>query len=243
MKLMLALASDESLSIISQNIKPLGFDLIRYRHILKAMDNIDEVDPDGIIISAQDFPRHWKILVQFVRSERPKEICPIILLNGATFSQEEAVKAFYLGVSGIIAENMRHCSEVDRLQSILERYIRLEDKRRSRRYHVEDWPGIGFCMINPLNKVLLTAAVKTISSSGISFTLDHAELAENILVEEEIAECSLRAGNDILSPICQVIRKEPVMSMEFIFLSGPEQIMLEDFLENIPCQAAKEKQA
>jgi hypothetical protein len=75
-------------------VKPLGFELIRYHHVLKAMDNIDETDPSGIIISARDFPRHWKTMVQFVRSERPKDACPIIILKGENFPLEETSKAF-----------------------------------------------------------------------------------------------------------------------------------------------------
>ena len=68
MKLLLVLSSDETYNHISHFVKPLGFELIRYNHILKAMDNIDEIEPAAIIISARDFPRHWKIMVQFVRN-------------------------------------------------------------------------------------------------------------------------------------------------------------------------------
>ena len=239
---MLVLASDESMNLISQNMKPLGFEIIRYRHVLKAMDNIDEVDPSGIIISAKDFPRHWKVLVSFVRYERLKEQCPIIILKENDFPLEEASKAFFIGVSGIVAEDMSRPSEVDRLQSILGRYMQLEDKRRAKRYRVESWVPIGFCITNPGTRAINTATVKTISSTGISFDPDDLRQVENLLEEEEIPECSLKIGKDIITPICRVIRKEPSFSMEFIFLSGEEQIMLENFLETIPIQEAKAMQ-
>ncbi len=50
----------------SQELKPFlkgyDFDLIHYRTPLKAMDNLEEISPDAIIINTIDFPRHWKVL-------------------------------------------------------------------------------------------------------------------------------------------------------------------------------------
>jgi hypothetical protein len=241
MKLLLILGSDESLDIISRNIKPLGFDLIRYHHVLKAMDNIDEIDPAGIIISARDFPRHWKILVQFVRAERSKELCPIILLIGNTFSPEEAAKAFHIGVSGVVPEDPSRSAEIDRLQSILERYLEVDDKRKARRYHTEDWTRFGFCAAKPLDKAIITGRVETISVTGLSFRADDPDLIESIPGDEELSECSLRVGDSILSPICRIIRKEPALSLEFIFLPGEEHIRLESYLENLPLEESKAK--
>lgn len=239
MKLLVILDSDAALSVISEKIRPLGFDLIRYRHVLKAMDNIEEIDPVGIIISALDFPRHWKTLVQFVRSERPKELCPIIVLTGADFSSDDAMKAFYIGVSGIVPENLSRSAEVDRLQSILGRYIELEEKRRARRYYAEPWTRFGLCIINPRTRELITGAVQTLSSTGVSFDADSPPQIETIMDDEELSECSLRAGTHILSPICRVIRKEPHLSLEFIFLPTEEQSRLDSYLESLPLEEAK----
>jgi hypothetical protein len=243
MKLLLILGSDDMLNTISQSIKPLGFDLIRYRHVLKAMDNIDEVDPAAILISARDFPRHWKVLVQFVRYERPREVCPIILLKGDDFSLDEASKAFFIGVSGIVSENIKLFNEKDRLQSLLSRYIEVEDKRKAKRYHAEVWTRFGFCITNPLNRGIITGTVKTLSSTGIGFVPDDPSLVENILENEELSECSLRVGDHILSPIARVVHKEPVLSLEFIFLSGEDQIILDSYLESLPLIEAKKKDA
>jgi hypothetical protein len=243
MKLLLILGSDDILNTISQSIKPLGFELIRYRHVLKAMDNIDEVDPAAILISARDFPRHWKILVQFVRYERSREVCPIILLKGDDFSLEEASKAFFIGVSGIVSENIKLFNEKDRLQSLLSRYIEVEDKRKAKRYHAEAWTRFAFCLTNPLNKRIITGTVKTLSGTGIGFVPHDPSLIENILENEELSECSLRVGDHILSPIARVVRKEPVLSLEFIFLSGEDQIILDSYLESLPLLEAKQKDA
>jgi hypothetical protein len=240
MKLLLVLGSDDAIGLVSENIKPLGFDLIRYRHVLKAMDNIDEIDPAGIIISATDFPRHWKTLVQFVRYGRPKDLCPIVVLTGKNFSPEEAAKAFHIGVSGLVPDNVGHDTEIDRLQSILGRYIQIEEKRKAHRYPVEAWNRIGFCMVNPLSKALITTTVKTISRSAISFVCDDPILADTILEDEEVSECSLRIGDAFISPICRLIRREPAFSMEFIFMEREEQIALDTYLESIPLQETRQ---
>jgi hypothetical protein len=68
MKLLLVLGSSDIYGQIADYVKDLGAEIIHYQHILKAMDNIDEIAPDGIIVSATDFPRHWKTLISFIRS-------------------------------------------------------------------------------------------------------------------------------------------------------------------------------
>jgi hypothetical protein len=233
MKLLLILGSDETSEILARNIKPLGLEFVRYRYVLKAMDNVDEIDPAGIIISARDFPRHWKILTQFVRAERSREVCPIILLTGTVFPPEEAAKGLYLGVNALVREALDQGVELDRLQRILERYLLVENKRKARRYYQEDWTNFGFCIANPLDKTIITGTVETLSATGISFLPDEPALLENIPGDEELAECSLRIGDSIISPTCRIIRREPVLSLEFTFLAGEEQIRLESYLDEL----------
>jgi hypothetical protein len=129
--------------------------------------------------------------------------------------------------------------EMDRLQKVLGRYVNMADKRRNSRFHLEAWTNIGFCAVNPLNRQIITGQVKTISNNGMSFrpeiSLNLDELTPNI----ELSECSLRLGEDMLNPICRLVRIVQDVSLEFIFLSDFEQILLEDFLENLPIQELK----
>jgi hypothetical protein len=234
MKLLVILGSDEILSLLSQNIKPLGVDLIRYHHALKAMDNIEEIEPAAILISAKDFPRHWKIMVQFVRYFQSKDECPIILLKGQNFSLEDASKAFYLGVSGIVSEDLTRPSEVDQLQGLLRRYAKLEDKRGSNRYHVENFREIGICAVNPVDRAIITGQVETISATGISFRPEEEISMESLSENMELAECSLRIGEDFITPISRIVRTSPDMSLEFIFLPDVDRILLDNYLEALP---------
>jgi hypothetical protein len=242
MKLLLVMGSDDTCNLISLYVKPLGFEIIRYYHVLKAMDNIDETDPSAIIISARDFPRHWKTFVQFVRSERPKDLCPIILLKGDNFPLEETSKAFYLGVSGIVDETLDKSTEIDRLQGILSRYIPVDEKRRARRYQAKKWQRFNFIFASPRDKTIVSGEVKTISSGGLSFYPDHSSLMKDIRLNMELAECSLRAGDNILSPVCRLARTGRIISLEFMSFPEKEAGILEKYLENLPLEELKHQE-
>jgi DNA-binding response OmpR family regulator len=242
MKLLLVLGSDESYDLISLYVKPLGFELIRYHHVLKAMDNVEEIDPSAIIISARDFPRHWKILVQFVRSQRSKEDCPIIILKREDFPLEESSKAFFLGVSGIITEALDVPEEIDRLQGILSRYIPVEEKRKTRRYHTGPWRRFGLFIVNPVDGAVISGEVKTISTAGLSFLPANPAMTRDLSLHMALPECSLRAGDTILSPVCRLVRTGRIISLEFASFPDGEQKTLEDYLEALPLQEAKGRQ-
>jgi DNA-binding response OmpR family regulator len=239
MKLLLVLGSDDNYHIISRYIKPLGFELIWYRHVFKAMDNIDEIDPAAIIISARDFPRHWKILVQFVRGERQKENCPIIVLKRAGFSSEDTAQAFFLGVSGLVDDLFENPEDLSMLQSILSRCLPVYEKRLFQRYLTEPRYRFGFVFVNPDN-VIVTGDLKTISAGGLSFVPQDPLLIKNIAPEIKLTECSLRTGNNILSPVCRMIRTGRIASMEFLSFPGQEKQLLDDYLENLPMLSLNE---
>ena len=231
MKLLLVLSSDETLEIITRYTKPLGFEIIRYTNVLKAMDNIDEADPSGIIISARDYPRHWKALVQFIRTERPKNVCPIVILKGKNFDEDQMSKADYLGVSGTADESFEDHNDLSRIQEILCQYLSADDKSRSRHYKIQPWHRLNFVFVMSKKDVLITGAIKTISSTGISFLPDHSAHIEKIFLNDEFNECSLRVGDNFLSPKCRLIRTGKIISMEFIdFAKDGEFDILNDYL-------------
>ena len=242
MKLLLVLGDDNTHKLMLNYIKPLGFELIRYNQVLKAMDNIDEIDPGAIIISARDFPRHWKTMVQFVRNERSKEDCPIIILKGENFPVDEASKASYLGVNGIVTETLDNSSETSRLQGILNRYMPVNEKRQTQRFYTESWQKLGFVFARPDDHVLVTGEVKDISSGGLSFLPDNVSLLKGIALNTELAECSFRVGDSILSPVCRLSRTGPVISIAFLSLHVKEQKILNNYLESLPLQELENAQ-
>ncbi|MDR3333563.1 MAG: PilZ domain-containing protein [Treponema sp.] len=225
MNLLLVLGSDNAYNPLAFYVKALGFDLIRYRYVLKAMDNLEEVNPALIIISAQDFPRHWKVLLQFIRSERSKVVCPVILLRGDNFPLEEASKAFYLGVNGLIAESLDTPAEVDRFQELLRGVVPVKSRR-----------GFGFLFSRPQDKLIITGEVKAISPSGLSFYPYQCALMRDIPIYTELPACSLRAGDAILSPVCKLIHPGRIVLLEFLSFPGNEQAIFNAYLEGTPSE-------
>jgi hypothetical protein len=236
MKLLLVLASDKTYENVSLFLRPLGFELIRYRHVQKAMDNIEEIDPAGIIISAKDFPRHWKTMVSFIRHDRPQNECAIVILKGDVFPEDEINKATALNVDGLMLESLEKPEETEKLQAILTRCASGEDKQKSRS-GPENWSHMGFVFSHPEDEKIITGTVKNVSSAGISFKPDHPGMVENIEAGTEIQNCSLRMGDGILSPVCTVCgTAEEVITLEFLSFPGTEKETLDVYLENLPLE-------
>ena len=239
MKLLLVLSSENTFFHISLYVRPLGFDLIWYRQAFKAMDNIDEIDPHAIILSARDFPRHWKTIVQFIRNDRSRKECPIILLKGKDFSVEEASKASFMGVSGIVTDTLDNLSEITKLQGILTRYLAVDERRRSGRFRVEPWQRFGFAFTCPSDNSLVTGEIKDISPGGFSFLPDNLLLMRDINLNMELKECSLRTGDLFLSPVCRLARTGRIISMEYLSFPNGEKEIYTKYMDNLPLLGLK----
>jgi methylmalonyl-CoA mutase cobalamin-binding subunit len=233
MKLLLIFAADDNCNIISRSVSPLGFEMIRYRQVLKAMDNIDEIDPSAIVVSAKDFPRHWKFLVQFVRTIRANEICPIIIMKGGNFSMEEMTSAYFLGVSGVIDDSLNSPAEINRLKNILSHYAPLEEKRKHRRFHVEPWNRACILAVNRRERSLVTGDIENISSGGMAFVPINSPPITNAVLNDQFGECSLRLGDSILSPVCRLVRAGEKPALEFVSFPEGEQRLFERFIQQI----------
>ncbi|MCL2609548.1 MAG: PilZ domain-containing protein [Treponema sp.] len=234
MKLLLVLGCDDNFKAISDSMQPLGFEIVRYRHVLKAMDNIDEVAPSAVIVSARDFPGHWKILVQFIRSERSKESCPVIVLKGPGFGTEETSKAFFLGVNGVLEDSLDAPEKLDRLQNIMGRYVPVNEKRRGIRYSIEPWHRIGFLISDFPGRQLVSGLVRNISGGGLSFFPINSDAPDKESLQAEFSECSLRVGDAILSPVCRLVRTGTIVSMEFVRFPRGEQHILDQYIDEFP---------
>jgi hypothetical protein len=222
MKLLMLIASDEVSELVSFYIKPGGFDLIRYRHAIKAMDNLDEIQADAIIISASDFPRHWKTLLQFTRCaarratrDANKPACPVILLRGDRFPLEEATKAFYLGVAALLDERLDRPSDIDTLRRVVESLDPASDTTRR----------FGLLFVNPMNGRLVAGEVKGISEYMVSFYPFSS--MRDIPLNTALEECSLKAGDAVLSPRCALTRHGRVALLRLLSFPADEGAVFE----------------
>ncbi|MDR2900790.1 MAG: PilZ domain-containing protein, partial [Treponema sp.] len=150
------------------------------------------------------------------------------------FLLDDTTKAFYLGVNGIVSEDLTEAMEIDRLQSILSRYVPTEEKRKAKRYKLDKDLHMEFMFTHPENGRVVTGKIKDISRTGLSFQLDNSDLLNDVPLSAEIPNCSLRIGGEIISPICKLVHSGEVISLEFSAFGDLEQEILNDYLERIP---------
>lgn len=101
MKAIIICDDEELIGKVDSALASLSYDTIIYRWLLKALDNIEEIRPDIVIVSASDYPRHWKTLTQFIKSGIAGKIPDVILYVPKSFSETEKMKAQKLGIKGI----------------------------------------------------------------------------------------------------------------------------------------------
>ena len=95
MKALLISESDEILNSYAAFFKEAGYDTVCYRWLLKAMDNLEEIEPQLVFIDGFGYPRHWKTLAQYIKTSFKN--APLVLL-AADLSDEETKKADCLDV-------------------------------------------------------------------------------------------------------------------------------------------------
>lgn len=101
----LIISEDEKVySTLDELLKNAAYDTIIYKWLLKALDNIEEIRPDLIVVSSSEYPRHWKTLVQFVKSGIGGDNVDIYLYEPVPVSEEDEEKAKVLGVTGCFSK-------------------------------------------------------------------------------------------------------------------------------------------
>ncbi|MBP3710564.1 MAG: hypothetical protein J6I73_09240 [Treponema sp.] len=96
------ISDDESaIKKIDACLVDAGYSTIIYRWLLKALDNVEEIAPDVILINTCDYPRHWKTFAQYAKSSMPEKTPRVILYAPENFSGDEQKKADALGIAGV----------------------------------------------------------------------------------------------------------------------------------------------
>ncbi len=231
MKALLVAEKDSTRISLLHHLTPRGFDLIHYRHPIKAMDNIDEIGPEVVFFSAEDFPRHWKPFVTFLRGSLPKGKTTFVLLKGEIFSPDEAAKAKHLEVACIIQENLENRKEWGRLEKLLSRYAPHIEGRSEARYFPEEHDDIEFIFTHPQNYSVITGTISALSPNGTAFTPDDLSLVSSIAANTRIRHCSLRIDADFISFQAKVMRNADQMGLNFLDLDERQKTTIAKFIE------------
>ncbi|TVQ27559.1 MAG: hypothetical protein EA382_03425 [Spirochaetaceae bacterium] len=231
MRILLVCERDEIKTTIRRHFMPRGAEIIQYYNPIKAMDNLDEVDPDVVLFSAQDFPRHWKPFLIFLRNSRAREQCVFVLLRGGDFNADEADKAQALEVNGIMWEQLEDRHELVRLKELVARYRDIGDARREKRLLPTGIDRVGFVFTHPERLDFVFGQIEDLSAAGVSFVAADRRSVMDLNVGDSIPVCSLRIGDHLLSFPAGVVRNERSLSLAFDELTTAHQSMIRAYVD------------
>ena len=237
MKVLLVADKILTFNIPKSYLKPRGLELIHYRNPIKGMDNIDEIDPEIILFSAEDFPRHWKPFLRFLRETRPKADTAFVLLKGESFSFDEAAKANHLGVNGSIREMFEDRTELQSLEALITRYGAMNDERNNVRYVPERFDDLEFILTHPQSFMIVTGSLYDLSPGGASFVPDDPKTTANIPAGSVIPVCSIKLGETYESFACRVVRSSERLGLRFI---DPSEALQRRIIEYIDGKAERD---
>jgi hypothetical protein len=241
MKLLLVCISDEAKDLLSHYLEPRGFDFIHYTNPVKAMDNIDEISPELVIFSAEEFPRHWKPFVRLLRETRNKDESVFVLLRGEYFPVDEAAKATHLGVNGIVSENLDDKRDIRKLEDLFARYSVLRDNRGVLRWLPEDTDDVEFLFTHPETLGIITGEVIDISPEGISFRPDNPQLTADIMPGVEVPYCTLRVGQKVISVGVKLVRNNELMAFMYVDLDTRDRLEIIQYMNSKAERSLKDR--
>ena len=230
MMMLVSEIQDKSKNLI-EFFKDESIDIIHYSSPLKALDNLQEIAPDAIVIDTVDFPRHWKVITQYLRYDTSKNDVVIILIVNDLFSPLEADKATKAGVQGIVNVDAPCESVVKNAQGILSKYKSFTFKRRGRGSTSSSSfldNECSFLFVEPTTCSIVTGKVKDINEESLLFIPD-SEL-ENLEVGTVLSNCSLKLKNVILTPNMHVVELGNYINLEFDVSEEDAQV-IESFVK------------
>jgi hypothetical protein len=211
----LIFARNEALkNLLAYHLMPLGFEILYSSDPVKLLENLEALDPEMILASAADFPRHWKTLIKVVRERRSKEECVFILLAGH-LPFEEAAKATHLGVNGIVGADPADKQQVRQLGQVFRRYRSLKDQRRFHRLILTPQERAQLVFVHPRSLAIITGSLSEISIQGTSFKPVDMDSTSDIRRGEELTLAALRVGEHIISLSCRVSRNRGELGLQF----------------------------
>ncbi|MBQ0162649.1 MAG: hypothetical protein KBS84_05745 [Treponema sp.] len=190
MKALLIADDDTVISKIKSRLTDDGFDVITYKWLVKALDNVEEIAPEVIIISASSYPRHWKTLVQFVQSGIEGFVPKVILYCEREFNEDDEKKSEALNIAGIF-----NSIDEEGLTVLSDILANKESKNCS------------LIFTNPKNGAFITGKVSKFENNVISFIPDSPSLVSVLSEEEEISQATLKNKNSIKYISAKIISK------------------------------------
>jgi hypothetical protein len=185
------------------------YDPIVYRWLLKALDNVEEIRPDVVVISACDYPRHWKTFSQFVKSGISGTEPRIILYTPQAFPQTEFEKTKTLGIKGIFSSideaGLEHFTSI--LNSASNQLLTSGQKEnKNQTAGISQIKSYGLIFTHPETEAFITGTVLSCTDDTIEFSSDIPLLSEGLSAGEHISEVSFKNSNTYSYCCADIIR-------------------------------------
>lgn len=223
--------TDAPVRKITDYLAPYGFDAIRYRSAVKAIDNIEEIAPDAVFVSTGDFPRHWKTIVQFIRADTAKDRTVIVLLTNERFTSDDADKAIHIGAQAIVDEALTGANDEHELFEVFSRYKQISGESRIPKDTLDRIrEKTTFMFTNPVSETIITGKVENLSAGEIMFKPDAPAMTADLAAGETIDQCSLKINDRILNPKCRVRKNGYLLALEITNASKAQSAAIEAFI-------------
>ncbi|WP_303918416.1 hypothetical protein [Treponema berlinense] len=216
MKALLIADNPQAIDNISQILETAGYDVITYKWLLKALDNIEEISPHLIIVSAKDYPRHWKTLAQYAQTVFASYKPQVILYAEGGLDDEEKSKAQALKVRGIF-ESIDVCG-LEKLREILTKEA---DIYAGKLLTDDGVPTVGNLIFDDEQDLPLTDSV--FEDSTVTETAPEEEdsiITENVPAEEEsiMTETAPAEEDSIVTETAPAEDQQEIISISCSFM-------------------------
>lgn len=217
MKALVIADNEKVIEQVGKVLKKFDFEVIVYRWLLKALDSLPEIAPHLVVVSAEDYPRHWKLLAQY--SSASGGAAKVALYRGAAFPDEERRKADALGVLGTFSSDGDY-SELEDLLTLfqpasdvavdfsrheVEPLVADDDIPPEAEAPARTFEGCSFMFTNPVSLALVTGRARNFDGETLEFTPDVPRLAENLPPETAVRSASLKTASGIRSVSASVV--------------------------------------
>jgi hypothetical protein len=214
MKLLVVAAEEKLRHRLTYHFKPIGFEVLLYTDPVKAIRNLEELDPEIIVFSAVDYPRHWKTMLRVLRERRDREECVFVLVSEG-LPYEEGAKAVHLGANGIVGAEVAEKQQIRQLEELFRRYRSVSDKRRFHRVLPAARERLQLVFSHPRRLFVVTGTLSEISIQGATFKPTNPPLADDLRRDDELPLCTLRVEKEIIGVSCRVTRNDSDMGLQF----------------------------
>ena len=191
MKALLISDNENITSPLDSYLKQNGYDTIIYTWLLKALDNVEEIKPDLIILCAEEYPRHWKTLVQYSKSSIGSQNVKIILIISDKFNKDDEEKAVLLGVSGFLKS-----VEQNELQNVIPKIQNKEISPSSTPSSIEDSEEILFN--HPSTDKFVSGKIIEVKDEMIVFEFDCNSDLDDLFVGDYIKSITFYRNSECI---------------------------------------------